>query len=201
MSFHYQNAKFICSAGKSQEFPVDDDAIEVAFAGRSNAGKSSVINTLTQRKNLAKTSKTPGRTQTINFFDLDGQRRLVDLPGYGFAKVNKDVQKRWGQFITNYFKKRTALAGVVIIMDIRHPLKSLDMDMINLAYEMHLPVHIVLTKADKLSRSQALKSMQFVKSELNFESGMVSIQIFSTPKRMGVDVLKTQLDRWFIDSA
>src|SRR5262245_28516753 len=145
----YSQARFISSAAQPGDFP-DDSGVEVVFAGRSNCGKSSAINAITGRRALARTSRTPGRTQLINFFELEPDRRLVDLPGYGYAKVSEDMRRYWRELIGAYFSGRSSLAGVVLIMDARHPLKDLDWQMLEHAHG--LPLHVLLSKADKLSR-------------------------------------------------
>ncbi|MDH5471810.1 MAG: ribosome biogenesis GTP-binding protein YihA/YsxC [Gammaproteobacteria bacterium] len=193
---YYNRANFLTSASQPGQFP-EEPAMEVAFAGRSNAGKSSAINTLCQNKNLARTSKTPGRTQLINFFTLDDTRRLVDLPGYGYAKVPEKMRKDWQKLMENYLSARDMLRGLVIIMDIRHPLKDYDMQMIDWCRHFQIPTHIVLTKADKLKRGPAMQSLNSVKKILN-EAGMnVSVQMFSALNKTGVNDLQKILDQWF----
>jgi GTP-binding protein len=147
----YPNVRFVTSANKVSQLPPDTGA-EVAVAGRSNAGKSSAINAITQRKGLARTSKTPGATRLINFFELDAGRRLVDLPGYGYAKVSGAMREHWGSLLESYFAKRDTLQGTIIVMDVRHPLTDIDREMLELASSRDKPVHILLTKADKLGR-------------------------------------------------
>lgn len=172
----------------------DDSGAEVAFAGRSNAGKSSAINTLTNQKALARTSKTPGRTQLINFFALDELHRLVDLPGYGFAKVPEKVKLEWQRHLSDYLQRREALRGLVLLMDVRHPLTEFDLTMIGWAEASELPLHILLTKADKLKRGAAMNTLQKVKRELASFSGDVQVQLFSALKRQGVSELEQRLD-------
>jgi GTP-binding protein len=147
----YPNVRFLTSANEVKQLP-PDVGVEVAVAGRSNAGKSSAINAITHRKGLARTSKTPGATRLINFFELETDRRLVDLPGYGFAAVSGTMRQHWATLIEGYFRKRTSLRGVIVVMDIRHPLKDQDWDMLRLAQTRSVPVHLLLTKADKLGR-------------------------------------------------
>lgn len=171
---------------------------EVAFAGRSNAGKSSAINTLCDHKRLAHTSKTPGRTQCLNLFDLTLDCGLVDLPGYGFAKVNAKEQDAWGVMIEGYFKKRDALAGLVLVMDARHPFKPTDQQMIDFAAFQEIPVHIILTKADKLSQSEASVTLRWVQSQLDSNS---TCQLFSALKKRGVDELALKVLEWLELSA
>jgi GTP-binding protein len=192
----YQKTHFITSAHSLTAAPPDLGS-EVAFAGRSNAGKSSAINTLTQQKNLARVSKTPGRTQLLNFFRVDEHRRLVDLPGYGYADVPDSVQKNWRKLLEDYFCNRRSLHGVFLVMDIRHPLTEFDWRMIEWCTHCHLPLHIALTKADKISRGAALGTLQKVQKELSETPDLiVSLQIFSAPKRIGVDEAHAVLDQW-----
>jgi GTP-binding protein len=147
----FPHVRFLTSAHEVSQCP-PDAGVEVAVAGRSNAGKSSAINAIVQRKGLAKTSKTPGATRLINFFELEAGRRLVDLPGYGFAAVPGPMRQHWGTLIEGYFKRRTSLRGVIVVMDVRHPMTEHDQTMLALAASRSVPVHIVLTKADKLGR-------------------------------------------------
>ena len=190
-----QQATFMISAAKVDQCPADE-GLEVAFAGRSNAGKSSALNTLTHA-NLARTSKTPGRTQLLNFFRLDDERRLVDLPGYGYAKVPLDLQAHWQAFIDQYFRTRQALRGLVVVMDIRHPLKEYDRQMLSYAVQRGLPAHALLTKADKLSRSQQMISLNKVKKELHEAFGdTVGVQVFSGESRLGVDEARGIIGGW-----
>ena len=174
-----------------------DEGFEVAFAGRSNAGKSSAINVITQQKALARVSKTPGRTQMLNFFRVDDQRRLVDLPGYGYAQVPEAIQKNWRQALEGYFSERRSLRGVFLVMDIRHPLTPFDYRMIEWCRHCELPLHIALTKADKLSRGAALQTRRTVEAELKAQPGLhFSLQIFSALKRIGLEDAWAVLDRW-----
>ena len=170
---------------------------EVAFAGRSNAGKSSALNTITSQKTLARTSKTPGRTQHINVFPIDEQRALIDLPGYGYAKVPEAIRKHWQAALPEYLSQRASLRGLMLIMDIRHPLTEFDREMIDWCRQIDLPVHILLTKADKLKRSPALAELHKLRRELAGSHPQVSAQLFSSLKRLGVDEAHAQLDRWF----
>ncbi len=196
MNSIYHAASFISSASRLNHAP-PDDGYEVAFAGRSNAGKSSAINLITQQKSLARVSKTPGRTQLLNFFRLDEERRLVDLPGYGFAQVPEAVRKSWGAMIENYLSKRHALRGVFLVMDIRHPLTEFDSRMIEWCRHYELPLHIALTKSDKLSRSAALETLRKVAKALESGQGpAIGVQLFSALKRVGVEEAHAVLDRW-----
>ena len=180
-SLTYTKACFLKSAAKLSQCPAEI-VREVAFAGRSNAGKSSALNCLTDNKKLARTSKTPGRTQLINYFKLgDAPLALVDLPGYGFAKVPLAIKEAWQKELDNYLTNREALVGMVLLMDVRHPLKEFDRAMLSWAKRSHLPVHVLLTKADKLSRGPA-----------------VSVQTFSSLNGDGLDTLKRKLDEWFL---
>ncbi len=193
----YHQARFLQSGTKPQNSP-PDLGYEVAFSGRSNAGKSSAINTLTQQKSLARVSKTPGRTQLLNFFELDADRRLVDLPGYGYAKVPEAVTKSWGKMIEAYLRDRDALKGVFLIMDIRHPLTDFDRRMISWCHHFDLPVHVTLTKADKLSRGAAHDTLHRVRAALKSEypETEVSATLFSSLKRQGIDEIHQVLDGW-----
>ncbi len=192
----YIKAVFLKSAARVVHLP-PDEGYEVAFAGRSNAGKSSALNCLTQNKNLARTSKTPGRTQLINLFTLDEQRRLVDLPGYGYAKVAKQIKMEWQKNLAHYLEVRGSLTGLVLLMDIRHPLKELDQMMVNWALERELPVHILLTKADKLSRSEVKNTVLKVRRYYELAAHLVSVQAFSALKKEGLPELVTVLNKWY----
>ncbi|KAF3982647.1 MAG: YihA family ribosome biogenesis GTP-binding protein [Methylococcales symbiont of Hymedesmia sp. n. MRB-2018] len=192
----YQQAKFINSAPKLIDAP-EDQGKEVAFAGRSNAGKSSAINALTRQKALARISKTPGRTQLLNFFAIDGERKFVDLPGYGYAKVPLSVKKQWHQMMENYLHKRKALCGIVLVMDVRHPLTEFDMQMLEWCEHTRLPLHILLTKADKLNFGSAKNTLLKVQRELSEIDVSVSLQLFSSLKKTGIDEIHSVLDQWF----
>lgn len=194
MSNHYQNAKFMLSAPSLSHSP-DDTGAEVAFAGRSNAGKSSAINTITNIKSLARTSKTPGRTQQLVYFELDENRRLVDLPGYGYAKVAERIKKQWQQHMEEYLRQRDSLHGLILVMDIRHPLTDFDRQMLAWCDYTELPVHVLLTKADKLKRGATANTVQKVKRELAQLSSEASLQIFSSLKRTGVEEARIVLDQ------
>lgn len=196
-AINFHKAKFIHSAPSIRECP-PEDGIEVAFAGRSNAGKSSAINTLTNNHKLARVSKTPGRTQLINFFELSSSQRLVDLPGYGYAKVSREQKELWQRYLSEYLRERRCLQGLVLLMDIRHPLQEFDTTMLNWATHSNMPVHILLTKADKLSRGQAGSTLQAVKREIKNAglSELVSVQTFSSLNNTGLDNLKAKLQTW-----
>ncbi|MDH5485285.1 MAG: ribosome biogenesis GTP-binding protein YihA/YsxC [Gammaproteobacteria bacterium] len=196
MKNYYQRAQFLTSASKASQFP-DDNRREVAFAGRSNAGKSSAINTLCMNKTLARTSKTPGRTQLINFFPLDEERSLVDLPGYGYAKVPEAIRREWQRLMEDYLSKRDNLAGLVIIMDIRHPMKDYDLKMLEWCQHFGTPVHILLTKADKLKKGPASQSLLQVRKYLKDEAIEASVQIFSALNKTGLAELQSVLNGWY----
>jgi len=180
---HFPEARFIVSAWQPHQFPADDGA-EVAFAGRSNAGKSSALNAIAGRKDLARTSKTPGRTQLINFFGLDGAQRLVDLPGYGFAKVPERIKQHWRELLTRYVEARDSLAGLVIVMDARHPLTDFDVQMLDWSRANGLATHNLLTKADKLSRGESVTVLKQVRAQVE---GVATVQLFSAVAKTGVD--------------
>ncbi|HAU1294940.1 TPA: YihA family ribosome biogenesis GTP-binding protein [Legionella pneumophila] len=192
----YSKAVFLKSAVRVNQLP-EDSGYEVAFAGRSNAGKSSALNCLTNNKNLARTSKTPGRTQLINLFSLDEQRRLVDLPGYGYAKVAMEVKLEWQKNLAHYLETRQCLRGLILLMDVRHPLKDLDQILVNWALHRELPVHILLTKSDKLSRSEVKNAVLKVRQYYELAEHLVSVQAFSSVKKDGVEELISLLDGWF----
>lgn len=184
----YPEARFIKSANALEQF-VEDDGAEVAVAGRSNAGKSSAINVIVNRRQFARTSKTPGRTQLVNFFSLRDGERLVDLPGYGFARVSDKMRDHWGRLLTEYFQERKSLRGLFLIVDIRRELQGYDRQMMEFAGD--LPVHILLTKADKLKRGQASTALLNVKKAVGDRA---SVQLFSALKRQGDDEARGALD-------
>ncbi len=188
----YADAKFVLSANAPEHF-LPDTGREVAVAGRSNAGKSSAINVIVNRRQFARTSKTPGRTQLINFFSLREEERLVDLPGYGFARVSAAVQGHWGELLQTYFESRNSLRGLLLVVDARRMLSDFDRQMLSFADSVNLPVHVLLTKADKLKRGQASSALLQVQKELN---GQASVQLFSAPKRQGVDEARQVLDEF-----
>nr|WP_308569229.1 ribosome biogenesis GTP-binding protein YihA/YsxC [uncultured Providencia sp.] len=193
---NYQMAKFVISAPDIRHLP-KDTGIEVAFAGRSNAGKSSALNALTQQKSLARTSKTPGRTQLINLFEVEEGVRLVDLPGYGYAEVPEEMKRKWQQALGEYLQKRECIKGLVVLMDIRHPLKDLDMQMIEWSVAMNVPVLILLTKADKLASGARKKQLIEVRQALAPLEGDIEVEYFSALKKIGVDKLRIKLDSWY----
>ncbi|WP_420934436.1 ribosome biogenesis GTP-binding protein YihA/YsxC [Alteromonas sp. A081] len=192
---YYTKAKFFTSAPDIRHLK-DDSGIEVAFAGRSNAGKSSALNTLTRQKNLARTSKTPGRTQLINVFELDENLRLVDLPGYGFAKVPMETKLKWQKSLGEYLQKRKSLKGLVVLMDIRHPFKDLDQDLIHWAVDAGIPVLALLTKADKLKSGKRKAQLMMAQEAALAFMGDVTVKTFSSLNRHGLPELEQMLDMW-----
>ena len=197
-NWNYQQTTFVLSAPDIRHLP-SDTGIEVAFAGRSNAGKSSALNTLTNQKSLARTSKTPGRTQLINLFEVVEGKRLVDLPGYGYAEVPEEMKLKWQRALGEYLQKRQCLQGLVILMDIRHPLKDLDQQMINWAVQSNLSVMVLLTKADKLASGARKAQLNKVREEVLEFNGDIQVEAFSSLKKLGVDKLRHKLDTWYND--
>lgn len=193
---NYAKTHFILSAPDISHLPVDS-GVEIAFAGRSNAGKSSALNTLTNQKGLARTSKTPGRTQLINLFEVEENCRLVDLPGYGYAQVPEAIKRKWQKSLGEYLQKRESLKGLVVLMDIRHPLKDLDQQMIEWAVSVDIPIMLLLTKADKLASGAQKKQVNMVKEAILPFQGDITVAPFSSPKRIGLEALKQKLDEWF----
>lgn len=191
----FQNASFYISAHHLRDLP-PPAGIEVAFAGRSNAGKSSALNTLANHNRLAYVSKQPGRTQLINFFALGDERFLVDLPGYGYAKVPQSMREHWQMVLADYLSYRTSLHGLVLVMDSRHPLTPLDRQMLNWFCPSGKPVHVLLTKSDKLSRSAANQTLQAVKKELIETWGNCTVQLFSSLKKQGVEEAEKVIGAW-----
>ncbi len=192
----FRTAEFQTSAAKLSQCP-EDEGIEVAFAGRSNAGKSSALNTITDQRSLARTSKTPGRTQLLNFFSLDEQRRLVDLPGYGYAKVSESIKASWQSALGEYIEQRKALKGLILLMDIRHPLKSLDEMILHYAIEREIPVHILLTKSDKVKQQAKIQAVRQVRQQYELVEHLVSVQAFSSLKKQGIAECYEVLEEWF----
>ena len=188
----YPEARFLKSADAAKQF-VPDTGKEVAVAGRSNAGKSSAINVIVNRRQFARTSKTPGRTQLVNFFELREEQRLVDLPGYGFARVSEKMRRHWGRLLAQYFEIRQSLSGLILIVDIRRRLTDFDRQMIEFAESVDLPIHILLTKADKLKKGQAATALLEVKKEID---GRASVQLFSALKRQGEQEAREVLERF-----
>jgi len=196
-NINLHRATFTLSAPDIRRLP-DDHGIEVAFAGRSNAGKSSALNTLTNQRSLARTSKTPGRTQLINVFEIAENKRLIDLPGYGFAQVPLEMKKKWQKALGEYLEKRECLKGLVILMDIRHPLKDLDKDLIQWAVDSELPILVLLTKCDKLSQGQRCTEVLKVKKALKAaHNADIKVQAFSSLKRTGSEEATVTICEWF----
>ena len=195
MQNSYRKAKFLLSCPSLKGCP-DDNGYEVIFAGRSNAGKSSAINTLTEQKKLAKVSRTPGRTQHLVFFELDEQRRLVDLPGYGYAKVPDAVKQKWNQNMSEYFDNRNCLKGAILVMDCRHPLKPFDEMMLQWCINNDIDTNILLTKSDKLKKGAASSTKLAVKNAVK-EFPNINVQLFSSLKKEGVSELCKYLDKIF----
>ncbi len=192
----FSKATFFTTVNHLRDLPLHGGR-EVAFAGRSNAGKSSAINTLANHNRLAFTSKTPGRTQHLNYFDLGENRFLVDLPGYGYAKVPPDVQAHWEGLLSQYLQTREALCGLVVIMDARHPLTELDEQMLGWFAPTGKPVHVLLTKSDKLSRQQATMTLNRVKLRLAERFPYCSVQLFSSLKKIGIEEAEAVIAGWF----
>ncbi|MDP7146899.1 MAG: ribosome biogenesis GTP-binding protein YihA/YsxC [Pseudomonadales bacterium] len=193
----YRRATFVVGAARLDQCPADTGS-EVAFAGRSNAGKSSAINVLTDNKKMARTSKSPGRTQLINFFELGSQRRLVDLPGYGYAKVPRAVKENWHQHLDEYLRSRRSLRGVVLVMDIRHPLREFDEMMMRWAGDADLPLHMLLTKSDKLKQGQAKATLTQVRNQMKSWSAHISVQLFSATRKVGQEELQQTLTKLLV---
>ena len=189
----YRSARYVISAHQLRQLPADG-GYEVAFAGRSNAGKSSAINTLTGQKSLARTSKTPGRTQQIVIFDIDPERRIADLPGYGYAKVPEKLKAHWNYVMQRYFETRQSLRGVVLVMDIRHPMKPFDEQMLAWCTASRVPCHVLMTKADKLKRGPAQAALHQLRKSL---PAGATAQVFSAKNREGMDTLLERLNQWY----
>lgn len=199
----YRRIEFLLSVADFRQLP-PDAGFEVAFCGRSNVGKSSAVNAITGVNGLARVSKTPGRTQQLNFFRLDDERRLVDLPGYGFARVPPEVKRRWEQLLERYLRSRRSLRGVILLMDIRHPLTDFDRQMLTWCRLAAMPVHLLLTKSDKLGRGAINAALTTVRASLRAdfgldaaaEAGELSLQAFSAAKQTGIEEVHKVLDRW-----
>ena len=193
----FQNAKFFTTVNHLKDLP--DTPAEIAFVGRSNAGKSSAINTLTNHVRLAYVSKTPGRTQHINFFELENGNFMVDLPGYGYAQVPEAIRAHWVKLLRDYLQQRRQLIGLILIMDSRHPLKALDIQMLDFFHITGRPVHILLSKADKLSKNDQIKTLAAVKKSLKpyTERQKISVQLFSSLKKQGMDEVNQVVGSWF----
>ncbi|MDU6657859.1 MAG: ribosome biogenesis GTP-binding protein YihA/YsxC [Neisseria mucosa] len=193
----FQNAKFFTTVNHLKDLP--DTPAEIAFVGRSNAGKSSAINTLTNHVRLAYVSKTPGRTQHINFFELENGNFMVDLPGYGYAQVPEAIRAHCGKLLGDYLQQRRQLIGLILIMDSRHPLKALDIQMLDFFHITGRPVHILLSKADKLSKNDQIKTLAAVKKSLKpyTDRQKISVQLFSSLKKQGMDEVNQVVGSWF----
>lgn len=193
----FQNAKFFTTVNHLKDLP--DTSAEIAFVGRSNAGKSSAINTLCNHVRLAYVSKTPGRTQHINYFELANGHFMVDLPGYGYAQVPEAVRAHWVKLLGDYLQTRQQIIGLVLIMDARHPLKALDIQMLDFFALTGKPVHILLSKADKLSKNEQIKTLAAVKKQLKpfAERQQLSVQLFSSLKKQGIDEVEQTVANWF----
>ncbi len=197
---NFRTTEFLQSASALDNAPPDTGS-EVAFAGRSNSGKSSAINTLTENRKLARTSRTPGRTQLINFFSLSDTQRLVDLPGYGYAKVPLKMKQAWNRHLEQYLQERQSLRGLILLMDVRHPLRDQDEQMISWAATASMPVHVLLTKADKLKRGPAKSTLLSVRARLMEYGELASVQLFSSLKRDGLKELEGKLKSWLTDES
>ena len=189
----FRIATYVLNAHELKQLP-SDQGIEVAIAGRSNAGKSSAINALTDQKSLARTSKTPGRTQQIVIFKLDDNRRIADLPGYGYARVPLKLKEHWRNVMARYFKTRKCLRGVVLVMDIRHPMREYDQQMLGWCESVGIPCHVLLTKADKLKRGPAQSTLLKVRRDL---PDIASVQVFSSTNKEGLSELVDKLSDWY----
>lgn len=197
-SINYRLAHYFISASTLEQCP-PDNAREVAFVGRSNAGKSSAINVLTSQNKLARTSKTPGRTQLLNYFELAPERYLVDLPGFGYAAVPLEVKRKWQKQLEKYLEQRKSLQGLVLLMDIRHPFKEFDEVIVQWCRNAGMPLHVLLTKADKLTHGAASGVLLQTRKRLEEHGELMTVQLFSALKHLGVDDLRRQLDRWLTE--
>jgi GTP-binding protein len=195
MTLDFNRARFLTSAPHSAAAPPDTGA-EIAFAGRSNAGKSSALNAIVRQRALARASKTPGRTRQINFFRLDDKLRLVDLPGYGYARVPERVKIEWQRHLAEYLRTRASLRGLVLLMDCRHPLTEYDQQMLLWCAAAELPVHVLLTKSDKLKRGPATASLLAVRHRLGELHDRATAQLFSALRKQGVDQAREVISRW-----
>lgn len=196
----FRRARFRLAAHELRQLPADSGA-EVAFAGRSNAGKSSALNRLCDQVGLARTSKTPGRTQQLVVFELDGDRRLIDLPGYGYAKVPNALRDHWRELIDAYLRERQSLRGVVLIMDSRHPLKDFDRLMLQYCRDISLPCHVLMTKVDKLSRGEAARTLLATRKEMATLCPGATVQAFSSLDKIGIDEARSAIAAWLQPAA
>ena len=185
---------FACAATESKLFP-SDEGNEIALCGRSNSGKSTLINALANQKKLAKTSNTPGRTQSINFFHLtnDEAKKIVDLPGFGYAKASKQDQNAWAKLILSYLEKRAALTDLILIMDMRHPFQNKDLEFLSLCNSLNLPIHLVLTKADKLNNKETQNTLKVVSDKMSDYPAIVDLLVFSATKKIGLETLLNKI--------
>jgi len=188
----FRSAQFVLSAAEPRQLPHDSGA-EIAFAGRSNAGKSSALNAICDQSGLARTSKTPGRTQLLNVFALGEERRLIDLPGYGYAKVPEAMRAKWRLVIDAYMRERESLRGVVLIVDVRHPLKEFDRQMLDYCRDIEMPCHVLLSKADKLGRGEGARTLALVRKECVAQNWPATAQLFSATAKTGLDEARTKL--------
>jgi len=195
MKNHFQHTRFILGTRDTRQAPADVGA-EVAFAGRSNAGKSSALNVITGQRSLARISKAPGRTREINYFLIRDKLRLVDLPGYGYAKVSREMQQQWQQQIAYYLENRRSLCGLLLLMDIRHPLRPVDELVLRWCHAANLPTHVLLTKTDKLKRGPAGTALQQVRTRVQVLHSKSSIQLFSALTREGTETTRNVLENW-----
>ncbi|SDB24058.1 cell division checkpoint GTPase YihA [Pseudidiomarina indica] len=194
-TLNFQPTKFITSAANIRQLP-EDVGVEIAFAGRSNAGKSSALNTLTRQKSLARTSKTPGRTQLINVFEVAPQKRLIDLPGYGYAKVPLAVKEKWQRALSEYLQQRKSLRGLVLLMDIRHPYRDTDQELLHWATDCNIPVLILLTKADKLKAGQRKSTLLKAREAALVFGDNVQVEAFSSLNQLGLPQVELILSQW-----
>ncbi|RUO63176.1 ribosome biogenesis GTP-binding protein YihA/YsxC [Pseudidiomarina insulisalsae] len=194
-SLNFQPTVFITSAADIRQLPADD-GVEIAFAGRSNAGKSSALNTLTRQRNLARTSKTPGRTQLINVFEVAPGKRLIDLPGYGYAKVPIAVKEKWQRALSEYLQKRESLKGLVLLMDIRHPYRDVDQELLHWATDCDIPVLVLLTKADKLKPGARKSTLLQAREAALVFGGDVTVEMFSSLNKLGLPLVEAKLTEW-----
>ncbi|MDN7128020.1 ribosome biogenesis GTP-binding protein YihA/YsxC [Pseudidiomarina terrestris] len=194
-TLNFQPTVFITSAPDIRQLP-EDTGVEIAFAGRSNAGKSSALNTLTRQRNLARTSKTPGRTQLINVFEVLPGKRLIDLPGYGYAKVPLPVKEKWQLALSEYLQKRESLRGLVLLMDIRHPYRDVDQDLLHWATDCEIPVLVLLTKADKLKPGPRKSTLLKAREAAMVFGGDVTVEMFSSLTKIGLPEAEKKLTEW-----